>query len=272
MKGISVVIIVKERYLALCRTMTGLKKSLYPPVEFILVNMNQVDVELSEMPFPVRQVSIECTAKLPLAAARNAGMAAACCERVVFLDVDCIPAPDMLSVYAQEWVDDQLLSGQIRYLPANASERSDEPENLYADSVVDPIRSGLTGLPYELFWSLNFGCSKTLFSRIGRFDENYLGYGAEDTDFAFAAREKCVLIKSVPAIAYHQYHDSYSPPLNHLLDIVLNANRFYAKWRQWPMAGWLAKFEESGLISRKDGDIKLLRIPSAEEVQQALKT
>ncbi|MFD1257691.1 glycosyltransferase family 2 protein [Mucilaginibacter terrae] len=233
--------------------------------------MNQIPGELPDMPFPVRQISICSVAMLPLAEARNEGMAASFYKRIVFLDVDCIPAPNMLTIYGEQWDDNQLLSGQVRYLPALAAGKAYDQENLHAHSIADPLRSGLAELPYELFWSLNFGSSKTLFALIGGFDVGFQGYGAEDTDFAFAARQKNVPVKNIQATAYHQYHESYSPPLNHLSDIIANANRFYIKWKKWPMEGWLLKFEEAGLISRTGTNIQLLRKPTHVEIQLALK-
>src|ERR1700729_3019669 len=61
-------------------------------------------------------------AGLPLAAARNAGARRAMAEgaeTLVFLDVDCIPAPAMMAYYlaAARAVPDSLLSGPVTYLP-----------------------------------------------------------------------------------------------------------------------------------------------------------
>ncbi|MBE9584231.1 hypothetical protein IM792_07220 [Mucilaginibacter sp. JRF] len=270
MKGISVVVIVRERYEALCRTMQGLAVGPMLPNELIIVHMNQAAYSLPNMPFPVRQISVYSNTNLPLAASRNAGIAIARHNRVVFLDVDCIPAMEMLMIYDQQWEDDQLLSGQVRYLSAGFGKNLITPENLMAHSITDPIRSGLVNIPYELFWSLNFGCSKVLFTRIGGFDKRFKGYGGEDTDFAFEARKNNVQIKNVPAIAYHQYHSSYSPPLNHLSDIITNANLFYSKWQIWPMDGWLMKFKEAGLIYWENNLLKLLRTPDESELQNSM--
>src|SRR5690606_12090639 len=61
---------------------------------------------------------------LPLARARNTGAAAALeagADLLVFLDVDCIPGPDLVGRYRQTAADrthaDSLLCGPVSYLP-----------------------------------------------------------------------------------------------------------------------------------------------------------
>jgi len=122
-----------------------------------------------------------------------------------------------------------------------------------------------------LFWSLNFGCSKATYSKIGGFDEDFSGYGAEDTDFAFSANKNGVDFKTIDALAYHQYHPSYDPPVNHIESIVENATRFKAKWGLWPMEGWLRKFCEMGYTSFISGQINLLKLPTTDEISAVLK-
>ena len=48
----------------------------------------------------------------------------------------------------------------------------------------------------------------------------------------------------------HQYHPSPSPPVQHVADIVANANVFADKWGWWPMESWLEQFRELGLVRR----------------------
>ncbi|HYH73989.1 MAG TPA: hypothetical protein VD764_12285, partial [Nocardioides sp.] len=50
--------------------------------------------------------------------------------------------------------------------------------------------------------------------------------------------------------AVHQYHPSPSPPVQHVGDIVANANLFADKWGWWPMLSWLEEFRERGLVRR----------------------
>ena len=75
-------------------------------------------------------------------------------------------------------------------------------------------------------------------------------YGAEDTDFGFRADAAGIDLRFVGGTgAFHQYHEVYSPPLQHFDDIVRNARLFHAKWRKWPMQGWLEAFSAAKLIA-----------------------
>ena len=105
----------------------------------------------------------------------------------------------------------------------------------------------------NLLWSLNFAMSTTDWVRVGGFDEAYLGYGGEDTDFGhrLAAAGGTMWWYGGGWVA-HQYHPSEDPPVRHLRSIVTNANLFHKRWGSYPMGGWLAAFREQGL-ARFDG-------------------
>ena len=105
-----------------------------------------------------------------------------------------------------------------------------------------------------------------------QFDTQYIGYGAEDTDFAFTARQLDIAFYLTADVVYHQQHSVYRPPLNHLDSIIINANRLYAKWQHWPMEGWLKQFSDMGLISwttEQTVSIVILREPSVHQMEQA---
>ncbi len=210
---------------------------------------------------------------LPLAAARNRAAALASGEFLAFLDVDCIPHPDYLAqlIPAVERTKG-IVMGDVRYLPKGSALDSWTFESLAADAIIHPRRPEIPAdkdiipLAYPLFWSLTFALRSTEFARLGGFDESYVGYGGEDTDFSFSARKAGVPLFACGARAYHQYHPSYSPPFNHLEDIVINANHFYRKWRMWPMEGWLRKFEEGGYIAWDKDSIRLLQSADEETI------
>ena len=125
---------------------------------------------------------------------------------------------------------------------------------------------------YGAFWSLCFAIKREQFEQIGGFDTQYTGYGAEDTDFAFTARQLDIDFYLTADLIYHQQHAVYRPPLNHLESIIVNANRFYQKWQCWPMGGWLEQFSEMGLIdwtNEQSNSITLLRQPSSKEIELA---
>jgi hypothetical protein len=106
---------------------------------------------------------------------------------------------------------------------------------------------------YELFWSLSFAVTKATWDRIGGFCTQYTGYGGEDTDFAQTAAANSITMRWVGgAHAFHQFHPVSDPPIEHLRDIVMNANIFHRRWGWWPMRGWLDAFEAQELITRDD--------------------
>ena len=123
----------------------------------------------------------------------------------------------------------------------------------------------------QLFWSLCFGIRRQTFLNLGGFDSRFVGYGGEDTDFAFTARSRNLPFYKISALAYHQFHSSYSPPLNHLEEIVINARVFYRKWNVLPMEKWLKKFEELGYIKLINNRIKIIKYPTKSEIGKCLK-
>lgn len=193
--------------------------------------------------------------RLPLAAARNAGAAATSADLLVFLDVDCIPASDLVRRYraAAQRVSG-LLAGPVAYLPPGVTSAASEAQ-LRAIARPHPARPTPAShelrseTRFELFWSLSFAMRRTEFDALDGFCADYVGYGGEDTDFAFRARAAAASFTWVGgALAWHQYHPVEDPPVGHLDDIVRNATVFFRRWGSWPMEGWLQAFAERGLV------------------------
>ncbi|MCE7062152.1 glycosyltransferase family 2 protein [Dyadobacter sp. CY343] len=269
---ISVVTIVKSRHEALLNLVKGLELGSLFPQELVIVHMDEPASGITSEHCTVKSFELTSGEHLPLAAARNFAVARSTSSHIIFLDVDCIPATDLVQLYANAFQSgDELWTGPVRYLHKGATNAPGFFEKINGLSKPDPVRDDLSKLSYELFWSLNFGCSRDVFEQIGGFDEGFSGYGAEDTDFSFAARARHVPLGNTKALAYHQHHPSYDPPLNHLKDIVTNAQVFFKKWGVWPMEGWLRKFETAGFIQWKGEDITILRLPDPEEIAAALK-
>lgn len=201
---------------------------------------------------------------LPLAAARNRGAEVALeggATTLVFLDVDCLAAPALLEGYAAAVADepDTIWSGPVTYLEAPPPGGYDLSALAGLDSP-HPARPApapgerLRGADPDLFWSLSFACSAGAWARTGGFCEDYVGYGGEDTDFArVAVTAGLDLGWDGTARAYHQWHPVSRPPVEHVVDIVRNAEVFRRRWDSTPMLGWLEAFEERGLV-RRDAD------------------
>ena len=205
------------------------------------------------------------SAALPVAAARNAGAAAALehgADLLVFLDVDCIPGRHLVGRYreaaSQPPHRDALLCGPVTYLPppGPGGYPVGDVDLLAAPHPARPAPRDdeiLVSTAYELFWSLSFALTTSTWRRIGGFCTLYRGYGGEDTDFAQTAAALGVTMRWVGgADAFHQFHPVSDPPTEHLEDIVRNAAVFHRRWGWWPMTGWLQAFEERGLIARDD--------------------
>lgn len=201
---------------------------------------------------------------LPLAAARNRGMSLALArgaEVVIGLDVDCLAGSELVAGYAEavENRPDVLWSGPVTYLPPPAETGYDLDRLLDVDDphearpAPSPGELVLGGDP-DLFWSLSFAASAETWRQVGGFHEEYVGYGAEDTDFGHLVDKAGVPLGwAGSARAYHQYHPVSDPPVEHLQDLLRNGAIFAARWGRWPMTGWFEELERLGHV-RRDGD------------------
>lgn len=225
--------------------------------------------------------------RLPLAAARNLGVSAAeaaGAELLVLLDVDCLADEDLLACYERHARDPrlagELLCGAVTYLPEDADDSSGglrhrrDPHPARPDPAPGQVLAG----DHRLFWSLSFALTRRTWQRVGGFHEAYLGYGAEDTDFAQLARRAGVGLSWVGrADAFHQFHPTASPPVQHLDDILRNGEIFAGRWGWWPMTGWLEQFERLGLVCRVEGQWRparprrILSVPSTHPYVEAVR-
>lgn len=240
----------------------GLARSPVRPDVRIVVAMD--DPALEGLAARVGAVTVPVAATdvgLPLAHARNAGAEEALrrgADVLVFLDVDCVPAPRLVDAYTRAAVAPRtaggILCGPVTYLPpppAAGYHVTDLPR-LDAPHPARPApRPGdvLVGGAHDLFWSLSFAVAADVWGRIGGFHEGYVGYGAEDTDFGRLARDRGIDLAWIgDARAYHQWHPTQDPPVQHLADILRNGRLFRDRWGEWPMRGWLDGFLRQGLI------------------------
>ncbi|PHI21644.1 glycosyl transferase family A [Lewinellaceae bacterium SD302] len=227
------------------------------------------------MTLSLRQVELPGNkGHLPLAKARNRAATLAKGKQMIFLDVDCIIHPDYLEeMSAAISKTDGLVMSDVHYLASGINDSGWTFEKFEASAIPHPRRPYLElgdlnrSDKYYLFWSLSFGCTKKVFARIGGFDARFTGFGGEDTDFALSARQAGVPFYLCGAIAYHQYHATISPPLNHLENIIENANIYKQKWGKWPMENWLRAFQKGGFVDWNDRRLKLRRLPTNNELK-----
>lgn len=279
-RDFSILVITHQRTDHLRQVLAGAVRAEERPSEVVIVHMNEEPQYDSECEIPIVRLRIDTLPEgsgLPLARARNVAAATAGSSNLVFLDVDCIPSRGLFTALLNIVEEkDALVMAQPRYLrePLGASDLI-EDGILERLSSVHQSRVGLAGtgsrFRHEMFWSLGFAIRSDTFYRIGGFDPGYDGYGAEDTDFAFRAREARIPVHYAAADLFHQWHPIYKPPLNHFETIIANARRFNDRWHRWPMEGWLSAFTQNGLIQweRDSPDIRVLRFPGDEEVEAA---
>ncbi|NOJ59301.1 galactosyltransferase-related protein [Arthrobacter sp. 260] len=279
----SVLVISSHRDQHLTNLVYGLNRSTLKPTELVIVYMDQPNPATIESSIPVRVVHISPTGSstLPLAAARNAAAQAASTDTLIFLDVDCIPASTLCETLLRDLHSvGGLVMAQPRYLGPAGFPPAEGDDGLMRASIPHHARTSLAppgGEPpaatdrYELFWSLGFAVTAADFELIGGFDESFTGYGGEDTDFSFTARNKGVRLSFSSATMFHQHHGVSRPPLQHFADIVANSQVFNEKWGRWPMTGWLAAFTDRGYLRWMDEapTIEVIRHPTPGEVAAA---
>ena len=279
MVNVSVCTIYANRQKQLQNLVRGLIDSSLQPKELIVVCMNDRLPELPSTDFAIASATIDREKDcLPLATARNKAAALATEDKLVFLDVDCICDRYMLENFNYHLnQEDALYSGSVRYLHSDWQQDNWTLETLQQQSTWHKLQGhpvqgkDKVAHPYELFWSLCFGMHQSTFEAMGGFDTEYIGYGGEDTDFSFVARSQKIPLYKISALAYHQFHPSYAPPLNHLAEIVNNAEVFYRKWGIMPMDKWLSQFADRGYIAIEDNKISIVKLPTEIEIAACIK-
>ena len=255
----AVITLAHGRHDHLAAQAAAIARSVRPPDQYVVVAMADPAVPAVVPHADVVHVDAVHGA-LPLAAARNAGAERALADGadlLVMLDVDCLPAPELVGRYqsvAQE--REGVLCGPVGYLPP-APAGGHHPESLRATATPHPARpvpgddEVLPAADPDLFWSLSFAAPVAAWRAVGGFCEDYYGYGGEDTDFGHALRRAGVPMWWVGgAWAFHQHHGSRpGPPVQHLDDVLRNAAVFHRRWGSWPMQGWLDGFARLGLAS-----------------------
>ena len=273
----SVLTIVRGREPHLRRMIEGLARQSVPPGELVIAFMQPRPVrDLPETPFPIRSVVVD-REYLPLAEARNAAAHAASYRKLIFLDVDCIPAPNLVECYMDGLAaTDGVLQGEVVYLPDLGAQPPFDYGLFESIGRPHPSRPPIprSGLVHEgdmgMLWGLNFAMHRKLFLRAGGLDERFTGYGGEETDFARnLARLGATLHWCGGARAFHQHHEVMRPPLQHFGDIVRNARLFRDKWGEWCMDYWLEQLHREGYIHWGERRITVLRRPTANDLRAA---
>lgn len=278
----SIIIIVKERKMHLSNILRGIHMMDVPDsihLDVNVIHMNEAaDPAPSYFKHDFYSDTISSYAPLPLARARNYGAKCAKSDNLIFLDVDCIPNSQFITDYMKALNDfpNAIFMGEVYYMNKPLPQEWNE-HTLTRYGTPHPKRTYLSfedykkETHYQRFWSLNFALKRDVFRNIRGFDEGFVGYGAEDTDFISTAEQLDIpLLWIKGATVYHQYHGENTLPLHHFDDIVRNAKTYHLKWNTWPMQKWLNKFAEMQYIlwTPNSNDITVLRHPSQTDIHQ----
>ena len=167
------------------------------------------------------------------AMARNAGIAAARGEVVMFTDADIIASPDLLE----------------RHLALHRAERGiavvgmelqvsslDEYERLRdTPALRRPLHpDGRSKLSWLYFLTGNASVRKSDLERVGRFDENFTGYGHEDLELGYRLQAAGIRIRYEPAaVDYHWHPVPYDEQKEKMKLAGRSTVRFYQKHRSF---------------------------------------
>ena len=161
----------------------------------------------------------------------NEGSRRADGDILLFLDSDCIPAPNLLSTYAAHFKSGSFYLGGVYYLNQQLSETmlynrpSFSHQELWTEAAQSQnLKKGSAKRNFKRYWksklyiALNFrkpkiwggncAVNREVFEKINGYDENYAGYNKSDSDI----RNRLIKgsYRGVPlqtkARAYHLYH------------------------------------------------------------------
>lgn len=179
----------------LARALNALKEQTRPPDEIIVVGRDEAGVLAA---FP-QIIFVDSGVPVCAARARNLGMERAQGDVFLFLDADCIPAPDWVAIHAQRQEQGQLVvGGGVALQGSNYWAQSDNI-SMFHEFVPQHPAGYRAFLP-----TLNLSVRRSAVEQVGGLDESFPGAAAEDTDWTIRLRQSGYRLYFEPgAIVHH---------------------------------------------------------------------
>lgn len=227
-KKCSIIIPTKDKNSRLKLVMKGLENQVDQNVEVIIVFDGCSPDTISSfeaMKFTFEPIKIFCETNIGRGAARNRGIERATGDIVIFVDDDRIPAPNFISkhlarhqeecVVLGERMDTKLTESVIEQLSNENSffeviktiQKNSKKEFYYSIKKLF-LKNPYHPLRYIGFITGNVSIDKTLLDRVGGFDENFTGWGYEDTELGYRlAKANVKYISDYTIVNYHIMHN-----------------------------------------------------------------
>ena len=200
MTTITVVIPTYQRKDRLARVLEGLSRQTYPDFDVVVVDDGSTDgtsryLREARFPFQVRAIS---QLNAGPAAARNAGVAAAKGDVVLFLDDDVIPAPELVAEHLRAQAEEPrcAVMGPLGSLP-----RYSQPwvawEQAMLEEQYGAMRRGEWEPTFRQFWTGNASVAREEILAAGGFDPAFRR--AEDVELAARLARRGVCFRFHPA-------------------------------------------------------------------------
>jgi glycosyltransferase involved in cell wall biosynthesis len=164
------------------------------------------------------------------ASARNAGIAAAAAPLVLFTDADIIASPDLLTRHLAR----HALPGGPRAvvgLEVQVDSYDDYVRKRAHPSAADELhpRSRKT-LDWLYFLTGNASAPRAQLDRVGRFDEDFTGYGHEDLELGYRLKHAGIPLEYEPlAVNYHWHPVPFDQQQGRMELAGKSTVRFYRK-------------------------------------------
>lgn len=163
------------------------------------------------------------------AMARNAGIAAARGEVVLFTDADIIASPDLLSQHLAHHRDGAAIA--VVGMEVQVNSLADYERRRAHPAERNPLHpSSRTRLSWLYFLTGNASVRRADLERVGGFDESFTGYGHEDLELGYRLEAAGIRIVYEPrAVNYHWHPVPYEEQKAKMQLAGRSTVRFYRK-------------------------------------------